>query len=71
MFVGDTYYADALTAPGRVKLLIPTTEKNPEIAVGQVVEGNQVEILMQLTVDTTYGKPQLIAGEGVNSGQWQ
>ena len=62
VFVGDTHYADAIASPGRVKLLIPTSEKNPEIAVGQVVDGSRVEILMQFAVDTTYGKPQLIAG---------
>ena len=64
VFVGDTHYADALTSPSRVKLLIPTAEKNPEITIGQVVDGSRVEVLMQLTVDTTYGKPQLVAGKG-------
>lgn len=59
LFVENDYHPEAEIAPGVFRLSIPTTTAQPEIALGTVSEGNQVEIIMMLTVDTSYGKPQL------------
>ena len=59
LFVNNEYRPEAEVAPGVFRLSIPTTTTQPEIALGTVSGGNQVEIVMMLTVDTTYGKPQL------------
>mgnify|MGYP000267867242 CR=1 FL=1 len=59
LFVDNEYRPEAEAAPGVFRVSIPTTTARPEIAVGQVTGGNQVEIVMMFAVDTTYGKPQL------------
>lgn len=59
LFIDNEYRPEAEAAPGVFRVSIPTTTAQPEIAIGQVLESNQIEILMMFAVDTTYGKPQL------------
>ncbi len=61
VFVNDEYTPDAVIASGTIRVTLPSDAPTANIAIGELLADNQVNIFMQLSVENSQGKLVLVA----------
>ena len=60
VFVNDIFQPEAMIASGTVRVDVPSQE-NAKIAIGEIHDGNQVNIYLVINLNSAQGQPVLMA----------